>query len=1073
MIKRLALLTALTIGLLAVLAFQPNPQPATSGKAALFQRVDNDPDWLEPRAGIKLSAQEVLQQSRQELQLTAEDEWRLLRKKDDELGFTHYRYRQYRRGIPIEAATLLLHERNGVLESLNGKWVRGEDQAATQAAFTAEAAIGRALQLFPAERYLWEDAGAEAMLRRVEGNPKATFYPQPELVLVDPSLEQRAERLQLAYRMEIAASSPLLQKMVYIDAQTGELLLALEQLHDHNKPGVANTVYSGQRDIVADSLAPDRYRLRETTRGQGIETYHMNRSTNYDAASDFIDNDNFWNAEDGPQNGEGTDAHWGAEMTFDYFMERHNYEGIDGNGMPLIGYVNYDINYNNAFWNGRWATYGDGDGSLFISLTSPDVVAHEFVHGVTDKTADLIYRNESGALNESFSDIFGALVEFYATPEVADWYIGEDFTVNDDNGIRSMDNPNTENDPDTYRGDFWFTGAGNNGGVHTNSGVQNFWFYLLTEGGSGTNDNGDAYAVPGIGLEEAAQIAFRNLHFYLAEASQYKDARQGALRAARDLYGACSTELAQATNAWHAVGVGERFPHFDLRPAALNYPNEISCGFPEDGRIEATFEFRSCVSSLAAGKHIPIAFQIDGGEIVRDTFVLSQELSHEGLLTVQFNKAAAALAEPGRHQLQVWTALEVDNIPENNILSVTIDNIREQNVDLSLQALHQPSTGCFLGQPAIEVEIGFFGCDSLPAGAPLTASLLFNGETVTETLQTPRTLFRGDAFRHTFSGTVEIPEQTGLAAAAWISYAPDSLNRNDTLRNLIIHHPKPLPAYERLTFESVEAVSDSFYTTVGVRNQLSLSTEAGNESNTGMRIVGSNSLQAFEQGLYTPPPSDDIWTANPDYVSELCFCADFSAVAEPSMLFDLQQTLSPAFILEHTITNRRMNALRVLVDGAEVAGPFLPALNTVNPWQSIGIRLDEYGGQQVQICLQATVGLSPENDPLSLGDVVHIDNITLGDIALSSEAVTAAEQNMELYPNPGREQLQLRYDSPVAQEIAVSILGLSGQPLRQLRYQALPGGNNFALPVVELPAGVYTVVLRSEAGLIARRWVKM
>jgi len=204
-------------------------------------------------------------------------------------------------------------------------------------------------------------------------------------------------------------------------------------------------------------------------------------------------------------------------------------------------------------------TYGDGDGVNFTPLVCLDVVGHEITHGVTQYSANLRYLGESGALNESFSDIFGNEVEFAKEgvpgSGTGNWRMGEDITPSG-LGIRNMQNPNEFNDPDTYLGTYWVTtGSGDAGGVHTNSGVQNFWFYLLCEGGSGTNDHGNAYNVSAIGFTKAAAIAYRNLTVYLTPSSNYYAARVGAINSAIDLYGAGSPEVQAVMDAWDAVGV--------------------------------------------------------------------------------------------------------------------------------------------------------------------------------------------------------------------------------------------------------------------------------------------------------------------------------------------------------------------------------------------------------------------------------------------------------------------------------------------------------------------------------------
>ncbi len=209
--------------------------------------------------------------------------------------------------------------------------------------------------------------------------------------------------------------------------------------------------------------------------------------------------------------------------------------------------------------DGSRMTYGDGNASA-SALVSLDIVGHEISHAVTEYSAGLVYSYESGALNESFSDIFGQSIEFTTFPETASWNLGDEIYYDGVSMIRSMSNPNAEGQPDTYHGDLWYYGSGDNGGVHYNSGVQNFWYYLLVEGGTGTNDNGYSYQVNGIGLEAAQQIAYRNLTVYLTSTSDYADARIGSEQAALDLYGAGSDEYAAVVAAWNAVGVASSEP---------------------------------------------------------------------------------------------------------------------------------------------------------------------------------------------------------------------------------------------------------------------------------------------------------------------------------------------------------------------------------------------------------------------------------------------------------------------------------------------------------------------------------
>ena len=208
-------------------------------------------------------------------------------------------------------------------------------------------------------------------------------------------------------------------------------------------------------------------------------------------------------------------------------------------------------------------TYGDGSGTYFDALTSIDVAAHEIGHAVCETSANLVYQKESGAMNEGFSDIWGACVEYYAAPSKSTWLIGEDIERRSGHAaLRSMSDPKSEGQPDTYGGTYWVnpsctpTDQNDYCGVHTNSGVLNHWFYILAVGKSGTNDIGNSYNVSGISIDKAAKIAYRLENVYLSANATYANARTYGIQAATDLYGAGSPEEIATTNAFYAVGVG-------------------------------------------------------------------------------------------------------------------------------------------------------------------------------------------------------------------------------------------------------------------------------------------------------------------------------------------------------------------------------------------------------------------------------------------------------------------------------------------------------------------------------------
>ena len=242
-------------------------------------------------------------------------------------------------------------------------------------------------------------------------------------------------------------------------------------------------------------------------------------------------------------------AHNYAIDTYDLFSSRYGRDSLDDNGMTLRSRVHYQNNYNNAFWDGTQMTYGDGDGTTFVPLSQDaDVVAHELTHGVTSNSSNLIYQNESGALNEAWSDIFGSEVDRYTGDTgAAIWLIGEDIYTPGTAGdaLRDMADPVSQGDYDYYP--TRYTGSQDNGGVHWNSGIANLAYKLLVDGG--THPRGKTSVnVSGIGHLAAASIFYNANNNCLTASSNFQ--------AARNCTGTfAGSNAANVTAAWDAVGV--------------------------------------------------------------------------------------------------------------------------------------------------------------------------------------------------------------------------------------------------------------------------------------------------------------------------------------------------------------------------------------------------------------------------------------------------------------------------------------------------------------------------------------
>ncbi|MCL4106323.1 UNVERIFIED_CONTAM: hypothetical protein GTU68_003484 [Idotea baltica] len=475
--------------------------------------------------------------------------------------------------------------------------------------------------------------------------------------------------------------------------------------------------------MTADSQGPNLFRLQEAGRGNGIRTFNLQNGTNYGNAVDFTDNDNVWNNVNANLDQYATDAHWGAEKTYDFFWNNFSRNSIDGNGFQLVSYIHYDNNYVNAFWDGQRMTYGDGNGS-FTPLTALDVAGHEIAHGLTTFSANLVYQNESGALNESFSDIFGNAIENEARPTQWSWAIGEDMT---NNGIRNMQNPGNFGDPDTYLGTNYYIGAADNGGVHTNSGVQNKWYYIM---------------VAAQGFTKSSAIAFRNLTVYLTPNSDHDDARFYAIQAATDLYGPCGPEVIATTNAWYAVGVGPEFTFsitadfaaatdsFCSVPALVSFGNASSNGGSYlwdfgDGNTSTAISPTHTYNNLGNYTVSLIAY---GGPCGNDTIVRSQYIQIDTNITcaISLNPSVSSQTQTSCTGILYDTGGPANDYGNNEQAQITLAPTGAASVTLNFLSFNFEANFDYLyiydGPSTSSPLIGTYSGTNLPNGGTITSS---------------------------------------------------------------------------------------------------------------------------------------------------------------------------------------------------------------------------------------------------------------------------------------------------------------------------------------------------------------
>jgi len=607
-------LLAMTLAGATLLSYaQSERKPAQEFNAPKLVSVESFEQNQDPKQLIKAK-----------LQLTNSEDLSLRETSKDKLGFTHNKYQIYYKGLEVFGSKYTVHMKNGQVSHMTGNYakVEGVDLGV---GITSNEALTKAAKSIEAKEFSWD----------VNPNDR----PKGKLLILDAKTTGTEARL--AYKLEVTATRPFQKYDVFVDANTGEVLVKYSKIHFADAVGSAATRYSGTQSIHTDSYSGS-YRLRDYTRGGGVVTWDGTTATSANnttgvpiGSSEYTDNDNNWTAAEyhnSSKDDAGLDAHFAAGATYDFFYDNFGRSSYDGSGATINGHVNISLtsvygygSNDNAFWNGSVMVYGKG--SSYNPLTTVDITGHEIGHAYMEHTAGLVYQKESGAMNESFSDIWGTCVENFVNVNYGLnkdlWNLGSEIGTT----FRSMSSPKTYGQPDTYQGTNWVSvtscSPSNNNdqcGVHTNSGVGNHYFYILVAGKSGTNDKGNSYNVTGIGIDKAAAINWRTESQYLTSTSTYSDWRTYAIQSAKDLYGAGSAEEIAVTNAWYAVGVGAAYQEpigCVASPLSLvitfdNYPEETSWTVKNSGGT--TVASGGTYGSQADGSTLTVPITLSDGD---------------------------------------------------------------------------------------------------------------------------------------------------------------------------------------------------------------------------------------------------------------------------------------------------------------------------------------------------------------------------------------------------------------------------------------------------------------------------
>ena len=486
----------------------------------------------------------------------------LSRSEVDDLGMTHARFQQMVHGVPVANAELMAHyDKAGRLASIDANYVADLEGIDVNPAFSA----ADALSMVKADILSRSPVADESTLETTE----------ERLVVYAGNANLRTPRLAYQYKIRaLAAEEPAIW-VVTVDAKTGDILHRYNNLQTIK--GQGDGVLGDRKQFEVSNATGGGFVMTDAASGVQIRTLTAEQQQVRGTAVTSNDQ-NSWDT-GVPGAGAAVDAHFNATAVFKYFKDRHGRNAINGTGGALISTVHFGRAYDNAAWDGTGMLYGDG-GQMFRALSvSLDVVGHEFTHGVTEKTSNLVYENQPGALNEAVSDIFGAFIEHAVKPDdTNNWKLGEQ-VVKSGGPLRDMKNPSSVSQPQPAHMSRFVNTQQDNGGVHINSGIVNNAAFLMTVGG--VNPVSKTEVRFGIGWEKSEKLWYRANTKYFLQNTNFGQAAQGVLQAAKDI-GLTENETNIVDCAFKATGIAQG------ACAALVDPQSNTPGIPDDGEDGAS-----------------------------------------------------------------------------------------------------------------------------------------------------------------------------------------------------------------------------------------------------------------------------------------------------------------------------------------------------------------------------------------------------------------------------------------------------------------------------------------------------
>jgi C1A family cysteine protease len=510
----------------------------------------------------------------------------------------------------------------------------------------------------------------------------------------------------------------------------------------------------------------------------------------------------------------------------------------------------------------------------------------------------------------------------------------------------------------------------------------------------------------------------------------------------------------------------------DFQMAEITYPTN-ACGLTNAEHVSARIAYNGC-NTIPIGDTIRLAYKADNGAVQKDSIILTNQVNPGDTLDFTFH-STSDFSFLGTHSINCWVKFSSDTMALNDsIIGYTFVNRLHQNIDVGIIAINSPVSKCHMtNTEPVNVDVKFYGCDSLMAGNTMILAYRINGgNPVKDTILIPHTIIPEGTFNHTFTKKADLSAPGNYTIDAWTEYSVDTMHTNDMFSGYLVKSTSSL-GFDTIHFEEPNINSLILVETTNYSHAW-VSSPSHHTGTKGFQMTGGSPMDFIY--MIQIPDSTDIWTVNSFLSAKLNFCIDATGWQAFHMGFDLKQTdggaLYQLYLPGYDYT--KASSLRILVNGVQIGGTYNPTTTHNDAWATHYITLDSMAGKLFTVTIE-TRNISRDSSIMGMAailDNAYIDNVYFSPLP----RVSVQENNMDLsfgiYPNPFNNEFTVKFDADETNTVSVEITDMLGRIIDIRKWTVGMGSNRLTLNLGAEPAGMYFVKLTSSKGVAVKNVIK-